>query len=118
MADALSQVLKSPGAFALRSLKAFRANQGLLLAGAVAYYALLSIVPLLILVVIALSHWLDRGLLLETLERYLGWLFPGQGAAVGAGLPRLLEHREGLGRGPAGTMSFFRLLAVTRLQDS
>jgi uncharacterized BrkB/YihY/UPF0761 family membrane protein len=30
-------------------LRAFRANQGLLLAGAVAYYTLLSIVPLLIL---------------------------------------------------------------------
>ena len=56
MADALSEILKSPGAFALRTLKAFRANQGLLLAGAVAYYALLSIVPLLILVVIVLSQ--------------------------------------------------------------
>ena len=35
MADALSEILKGPGAFALRTLKAFRANQGLLLAGAV-----------------------------------------------------------------------------------
>ena len=42
------EVLQHPGAFALRVLKAFRKNQGLLLAGAVAYYALLSIVPLLI----------------------------------------------------------------------
>ena len=40
-------VLTHPGAFALRVLRAFRANQGLLLAGAVAYYTLLSIVPLL-----------------------------------------------------------------------
>jgi len=45
-------VLKNPLAFALQVLKAFQANQGLLLAGAVAYYALLSIVPLLILMVI------------------------------------------------------------------
>ena len=49
-----------PGRFAWRTLKAFRANQGLLLAGAVAYYALLSIVPLLILTVIALSHLIDQ----------------------------------------------------------
>ena len=42
MTDALAEVLKSPGAFALATLKAFRKNQGLLLAGAVAYYALLS----------------------------------------------------------------------------
>ena len=52
-------VLQHPGSFALGTLKAFRANQGLLLAGAVAYYALLSIVPLLILSVIALSHLVD-----------------------------------------------------------
>src|SRR5258708_35679393 len=115
MADALSQVLKSPGAFALRSLKAFRANQGLLLAGAVAYYALLSIVPLLILVVIALSHWLDRGLLLETLERYLGWLFPRQGAAVVAELGPFLEHRQELGWGLAGPMVFLSSPAFTGL---
>ena len=59
--DALSQVLKRPGGFALRALKGFQANQGLLLAGAVAYYTLLSLIPLLILGVIALSHWVDDG---------------------------------------------------------
>ena len=48
-----AHVLKSPGAFAWSELKAFKKNQGLLLAGAVAYYALLSVVPLLILAVIA-----------------------------------------------------------------
>ena len=50
-------MLKDPWGFAWRTLRAFRANQGLLLAGAVAYYALLSIVPLLILTVIALSQF-------------------------------------------------------------
>ena len=50
-----------PGVFALRVLRAFRANQGLLLAGAVAYYTLLSIVPLLILMLIALSQIIDQG---------------------------------------------------------
>ena len=34
-------VIKHPGAFALRVIQSFRANQGLLLAGAVAYYTLL-----------------------------------------------------------------------------
>ena len=42
-------ILHNPGKFALQVLKAFRANQGLLLAGAVAYYTLLSIVPLMVL---------------------------------------------------------------------
>lgn len=43
-----ARVLKNPLTFALKVLKGFQANQGLLLAGAVAYYALLSIVPMLI----------------------------------------------------------------------
>ena len=118
MTDALSEVLKSPGAFALRCLKAFRANQGLLLAGAVAYYALLSLVPLLILVLIVLSHWLDRELLLDTLERYLGWLFPGQSKPVVGELSRFIEHREVLGWVLAGTMVFFSSLAFSVLENA
>ena len=74
-------MLAHPGAFAWRVLKAFKANQGLLLAGAVAYYALLSVVPLLILAVIALSHVIDQAELLQTLGRYLEWLMPGPVAA-------------------------------------
>jgi len=50
------QVLKHPAAFALQTLKSFSDNQGLLLAAAIAYYALLSVVPLLILSVIVHSH--------------------------------------------------------------
>src|SRR5207248_2078322 len=118
MTDARSEVLKSPGAFALRCLKAFRANQGLLLAGAVAYYALLSIVPLLILVLIVLSHWLDRALLLDTLERYLGWLFPGQANPVVGELARFIEHREVLGWVLLGTLIFFSSLAFTVLENA
>ena len=73
-----SQIARAPGAFALQTLKAFRANQGLLLAGAVAYYALLSIVPLLILFAIALSHLIEESELLQTIGRYLEWLVPSQ----------------------------------------
>ncbi|MFJ5382197.1 ribonuclease R, partial [Cupriavidus sp. CER94] len=52
-------VLRQPCRFLLDALVHFRANQGLLLAGAVAYYALLSIVPLLILMLIGLSQLVD-----------------------------------------------------------
>jgi YihY family inner membrane protein len=110
--------LKHPGAFVLRTLKAFRANQGLLLAGAVAYYALLSIVPLLILVVIALSHVIDQWLLLETLERYLGWLFLGQSKPVVAELANFIRHREVLGWVLLFTMLFFSSLAFTVLENA
>ncbi len=75
-------MVTQPGAFTLRVLRAFRANQGLLLSGAVAYYTLLSIVPLLIPMLIALSQIIDQGELLATLERYLEWVTPGQSSAV------------------------------------
>ena len=118
MAEAFSRVLSSPRAFAWRSLKAFRANQGLLLAGAVAYYALLSLVPLLLLALIALSHVVDRGMLLETLERYLGWLLPGQGAAVVRELAAFIEHRQVLSWVLFATMLFFSSLAFTVLENA
>jgi len=111
-------MLENPAAFALRSLKAFRANQGLLLAGAVAYYALLSIIPLLILVLIVLSHIVDQALLLETLGRYLGWLFPGQGRAVLAELEHFIEYRDVLGWVLGITLLFFSSLAFTVLENA
>ena len=57
-------IFTNPANFAWRVLRSFQAYQGLLLAGAVAYYALLSVLPLLILTAIALSHVMDRDVLL------------------------------------------------------
>src|SRR3954451_17318058 len=91
------QWLKHPGAVALQTLKSFRANQGLLLASAVAYNALLSIVPLLILIVIALSHIIGEAELLQTLGRYMEWLVPGQSGAFVSELEKFLKHREVVG---------------------
>ncbi len=108
----------NPAAFAVGTLKAFRANQGLLLAGAVAYYALLSIVPLLILTVIVLSHVIDRHELLQTLGRYLEWLVPGQATAIVAELATFLAHRDVIGWVLLGTMLFFSSLAFTVLENA
>ncbi|HYF41347.1 MAG TPA: ribonuclease R, partial [Ramlibacter sp.] len=74
LSPAAAHVLGNPWAFLKQVLAGFRDNQGLLLAGAVAYYALLSVVPLLILAVIVLSHWVQEAELLETLGLYLQWL--------------------------------------------
>ena len=106
------------GAFAWRTLKAFKANQGLLLAGAVAYYALLSLIPLLILVLIVLSHFVPPAELLEAMSRYLDWLVPGQGGNLTAELSRFLEHREVLGPVLLVTMIFFSSLAFTVLENA
>jgi membrane protein len=106
------------GAFVVGTLKAFKANQGLLLAGAVAYYALLSLVPLLILIVIALSHVIDQDRLLEALALYIGWLVPGQGDAITSELANFMEHRQVMGWVLLGTMLFFSSLAFTVLENA
>jgi YihY family inner membrane protein len=115
---ALSYVLQQPGPFMLRTLKGFRANQGLLLAGAVAYYTLLSVVPLLILIVIALSHVIDQAELLSALERYLDWLVPGQSRAIVNELGTFVEHRQVIGPVLFLTMIFFSSLAFTVLENA
>lgn len=112
------EILANPGAFALRVLRGFRANQGLLLAGAVAYYALLSIVPLLFLVIIALSHVLDQTELLATVGRYLAWLVPGQSKAIVEQIASFLGEREIVGWVLLGTMIFFSSLAFTVLENA
>jgi YihY family inner membrane protein len=113
-----THVLEHPGVFAIRVLKSFRANQGLLLAGAVAYYALLSIVPMLILSVIALSRFIDQAELLQTLGRYLEWLVPGQSGFLVAELRDFLDHRAVLGWLLLVTMLFFSSLAFTVLENA
>ncbi len=112
------KILRHPGAFAWQTLKAFKANQGLLLAGAVAYYALLSIVPLLILIAIALTQWIEAAQLLQALERYLEWLVPGEAHAIVGELATFLEHRHVIGWLLLGTMVFFSGLAFTVLENA
>src|SRR5438128_8529444 len=104
-------VVTHPGAFTLRVLRAFRANQGLLLAGAVAYYALLSIVPLMILIVIALSRIVPEHVLLSALGHLLQWLVPGQSKALVHELANFLAHRAVVGWVLFVTMLFFSSLA-------
>jgi membrane protein len=111
-------LLKHAGAFAIQTLRAFQANQGILLAGAVAYYALLSIVPLLILTVIALSHVVDEAELLHVLGRYLEWLVPGQSKSIVAELTNFLDHRDVVGWVLLASMVFFSSLAFTVLENA
>jgi membrane protein len=111
-------VLKNPVAFTILVLKAFQANQGLLLAGAVAYYALLSIVPLLILMVIALSHVIDQEVLLTTLRRALEYAVPGEGKTIVVELRAFLAHRDVIGWVLLVTMLFFSQLGFKVLENA
>ena len=111
-------VLTHPVTFALCVLRAFRANQGLLLAGAVAYYTLLSIMPLLILLLIALSHFVDEAQLVMTVTHYLDMVIPGQTEAVMDELAAFLKHRGVIGWVLMITLVFFSSLAFTVLESA
>jgi membrane protein len=113
-----TKALRHPVAFALAVLKQFRANQGLLLAGAVAYYALLSLVPLLILVVLALTHVFDEAQVLSAIGAYLEFVVPGQSGALVSELRNFLTHRELVGWLLLILMLFFSTLAFTVLENA
>jgi len=113
-----SYILAHPLNFAWQVLKAFRANQGLLLAGAVAYYALLSIVPFLMLVVVVLSHFIDQQVLLSTLMRYLEYLVPSQSRSITAEVAHFLDNRDLITWVLSATMLFFSSLAFTVLENA
>jgi YihY family inner membrane protein len=113
-----TEILKHPGAFALRVLKGFKANQGLLLAGAVAYYTLLSLIPLLILLLIVLSHVIDQARLLSTLTEYLEFVAPGAGVALVANLRTVLANRSVIGGVVTVTMILSSALAFAVLENA
>lgn len=116
--DPFVQLARHPLRFLWEAAMAFRANQGLLLSGAVAYYALLSLVPLLIVAVIVLSHWIDQAELMRTIARYIGWLLPGQAEAMVAELSNFMAHRDVLGPVLLLTMVFFSSLAFSVLESA
>ena len=91
---AWQRVVTQPRAFALQVLKAFQKNQGLLLSGALAYYILLSVIPLFTFLLLMLSHVVDETALMVTLRRYIGLIIPGDTAGVLEQVRNILEHRE------------------------
>ena len=62
-------VLDNPWQFARQVFGGFRANQGFLLAGSVAYHTLLSIVPMFALILVFLSQIKEPQELLDTRVR-------------------------------------------------
>ena len=116
--EPLARLLQRPGSFALRVLRNFRANQGFLLASAVAFNTLLSILPLSIVILVVLARFVDEGALLATLTRYLEIVAPGQSAAIVQELSLFLKRQEGIGWVLAATLLFFSSLAFSVLENA
>jgi YihY family inner membrane protein len=111
-------ILRHPGRFVLRVLQGFRANQGMLLSGAVAYYTLLSIVPLCTLVLVGLSHVVDEGRLVVVIGRYLELMLPGDSQPVIEQIATFLKHRDLLSWVLIAMMIFFSSMAFTVLENA
>src|SRR6185369_17167541 len=91
--------------FLLRVVRGFIHNQGLLLSGAVAYYTLLSIVPLSILALIVLTNIIEEQQLILTLSTYLEMVIPGYAATLTEQVRAFIEHRK-----VAGIIGFLGML--------
>jgi YihY family inner membrane protein len=96
----------------------FRRNQGLLLAGAIAYYSLLSIVPLSVLALIVLSHFIEKAQLFYTLSTYIGMMIPGYAATLTEQVQVFLEHGTSVGGFVFLAMLFFGSITFTVLESA
>lgn len=99
-------------------LRGFRENQGLLLAGAVAYYTLLSIIPVFALVLIVLSYFIDTPLLFETLSTFLMMATPMRIDTLSTHLETFLANWRVIGSVGILLLIFFSSLTFTVLENA
>jgi YihY family inner membrane protein len=104
--------------FLLRVLRGFKRNQGLLLSGAIAYYTLLSIVPMSILGLIGLSDFIEEEQLFHTLSTYLEMVIPGYAATLTEQVRVFLEHRKVISIIGFLVLLFFSSIAFTVLENA
>ena len=104
--------------FLLQVLRSFRRNQGLLLSGAVAYYTLLSIVPMTILALVVLTHFIEEQQLIHTMSTYLEMVIPGYAATLTEQVRVFLENRKVIGMVGFTVMLFFSSLAFSMFENA
>jgi YihY family inner membrane protein len=96
----------------------FRRNQGFLMAGAIAYYTLLSIVPLSVLGLIVLSHFIEKGVLFNTLSTYIEMIIPGYATTLTEQAGVFIEHDRSVGIFVFLAMLFFSSVAFRVLESA
>ncbi len=104
--------------FVLKVLRDFKRNQGFLLSGAIAYYTLLYIVPMSILALIVLSHFIGEEQLFQTLTTYFEMVIPGYAATLTEQARTFLENRNVVGAIGFLVMLFFSSMAFTVLENA
>jgi YihY family inner membrane protein len=104
--------------FALRVVRSFLANRGVLLAGGVGYNALLSLVPFLTLAVAALSISFDEARILAMLRSELTALVPQHADAIVQAAQTFLRTQTSLRVLSVVLMLFFSSIAFRMLEEA
>ena len=116
--EAIEAIPRRVAAFVVKVLGDFHRNQGLLLAGAVAYYTLLSMVPLFALILVGLSHFVEQEKLIETIARNLELLVPGYAMSLASQVRTFLAKRHLVGAVGFLIMLFFSSMAFSVLEST
>ena len=111
-------VLDNPWQFAKRVIVGFSANQGFLLSGAVAYYTLLTIVPMFALILAGLSQIQETQPLLDTLREYLLLIAPSQADALIDQISAFQQNWKVVGITGIIILLFFSSFAFTSLENA
>lgn len=111
-------VLDNPWRFAKRVIVGFSANQGFLLSGAVAYYTLLTIVPMFALILAGLSQIQETQPLLDTLREYLLLIAPSQADALIDQISAFQQNWKVVGITGIIILLFFSSFAFTSLENA
>jgi membrane protein len=105
--------------FAIRTLREFFLhNHGLLLAGAVAFNMMLSLVPLCVVLIVALSHVVDARLLVESITAEAALIAPGLASSLEHLLEDFLRQRRWIGWIGAVALLSFSSLAFRVIEDA
>lgn len=100
------------------ALVRFRANQGILLSGAIAYYTLLSIIPLFTLILTGLSHFFAEEQLLAIVQNNLSLLIGEQSEVLTSQIATFIDHRETVSWVVLLVLVFFSSMAFTVLENA
>ena len=101
-----------------RVLKGFKRNQGLLLSGGVAYNSLLSLIPMLALILIGVSKFIEQEKLLEIIITELELIIPGHAEKIAEEVEIFLGIRQYVGIIGIGVMLFFSSMAFSMLENA
>ena len=112
------KILRHPGKFMWRVLKGFKRNQGLLLSGGVAYNSLLSLIPMLALILIGLSQFIEQEKLLEIIIKELELIVPGHAQKIADEVVAFMQYRHFVGIIGIGVMLFFSSMAFSMLESA